>query len=93
MSNKTKVQFTIKYLLQNIFYSVSSVADLDPHGSPSFKKRDLEPHQIGKLDPDQSEKIDPDPHQSEKVEAVESHFGALEDPSLASGSGSRSVSV
>jgi hypothetical protein len=29
---------------------------------------------LGKLDPD------PEPHQSEKVEVVEGHFGALEGP-------------
>jgi hypothetical protein len=40
-----------------------------------FNKQNLEPHQSRKLDPDQSEKIDPDPHQSEKVEALEGHFG------------------
>jgi hypothetical protein len=47
---------------------------------------DLDPHQNGKLGPDpdphQSDKQDPDPdsHQSEKVEALESHFRALEVP-------------
>ena len=42
---------------------------------------------LGKLDPDkdQSRKPDPDPHQSEKVEALEGHFGALEDGGSESG--------
>jgi hypothetical protein len=45
-----------------------------------------DPHRFGKLDPDphQSKKQhpDPDPHQSEKVEALEGHFGELEGPNL-----------
>ncbi len=58
---------------------------MDPH---SFLELDSNPnpdlHQSGKLepvpDPHQSEKQDPDSHQSEKVEALEGHFGALEGP-------------
>jgi hypothetical protein len=37
---------------------------------------DPDPHQRGKLDPD------PDPHQSEKEEALQDHFGALEGTNL-----------
>jgi hypothetical protein len=37
---------------------------------------DPDPHQRGKLD------LNTDSHQSEKVEAVEGHFGALEGPNL-----------
>ncbi len=33
-------------------------------------------------DPHQGEKYNPDPHQSDKVEALEGHFGALEGPNL-----------
>ncbi len=49
--------------------------DLDPH---HFGKLDPHPHphQSGKLDPDP----DPHPHQSEKVEALEGNFGAVEGP-------------
>jgi hypothetical protein len=45
-------------------------------------KLNPDPDQSGKLDPDphQSDKQDPD--QSEKVEALEGHFGAWEGPSL-----------
>jgi hypothetical protein len=43
-------------------------------------------HHFGKLDPypdpRQNEKQDLDSHQSEKVEALEGHFGALEGPNL-----------
>ncbi len=42
---------------------------MDPH---HFWKLDPDPHQSGKLD------TDLDPHQSEKVEALEGHFGTLE---------------
>jgi hypothetical protein len=35
---------------------------------------DTDPHHFGTQDPD--------PHQSEKEEALEGHFGALEDPNL-----------
>jgi hypothetical protein len=35
----------------------------------------MNPHHFGKLDPD--------PHQSEKVEVFEGHFEALEGPNLA----------
>ncbi len=51
---------------------------MDPH---IFGKLDPDPHQSGKLDPDphQSEKQDPKPPRlSEKVKALEGHFGALE---------------
>jgi hypothetical protein len=56
----------------------------------NFGKLDPDPHpdthQSGQLDPDphlhQSEKQDPDPHQSEKDEALESHFGVLEGQNL-----------
>ncbi len=41
---------------------------------------DSDPHHFGKLD--QSEKQDQGPHQSEKVGALEGHFGALEGPNL-----------
>jgi hypothetical protein len=42
---------------------------------------------LGKLDPDPDQRInpDPDPHQSEKVEVLEGHFGALEDGGSESG--------
>jgi hypothetical protein len=36
----------------------------------------LDRHHFGKLDPD------PDPHQTEKVEALGGHFGALKGPNL-----------
>ncbi len=56
---------------------------IDPH---HFGKLDPDPHQSWKLDPNQhqSEKqyLDTDPHQTEKVEDLEGHFGALEDPNL-----------
>jgi hypothetical protein len=58
----------------------------------NFGKLDPDPHpdthQSGQLDPDphlhQSERQvpDPDPHQSDKVEALKGHFGALEGPNL-----------
>ncbi len=35
------------------------------------------PRHFGKKDPHQSGKLDPGPHQSEKVQALEGHFGAL----------------
>jgi hypothetical protein len=38
----------------------------------------MDPHHFGKQDPDP----DPDPHQSEKKEALECHFGALDGPNL-----------
>jgi len=41
---------------------------MDPHHFWKFK--------VEKLDPD------PDPHQNEKMEALEGHFGALEGPYL-----------
>ncbi len=37
---------------------------------------DLDPHHSEKQD------LDPDPHQSEKLEALEGHFGALKGPNL-----------
>jgi hypothetical protein len=48
--------------------SIADQEKLDP---------DPDPHQSGKVDPDRSEKQDPDTHQSEKLEALESHFVAL----------------
>ncbi len=44
----------------------------------------MDPHHFGKLDPDtyQREKQNSDPHQSQKVEALEGRFGALEGPNL-----------
>ncbi len=67
---------------------------MDPHQS---EKQFPDPHQSGKLDPHQiekqfpdphhSEKHDPDLHQSEKVEALEDHFGALDGPNLENASG------
>jgi hypothetical protein len=50
---------------------------MDPH---YFWNVDPDPRQSGKLDSD----LDPDldPHQNEKVEALEGHFGALEGPNL-----------
>jgi hypothetical protein len=53
--------------------------DLDQDG-----KLDSDPDQGGKLnsDPHQIKKKDPDPHLSEKVEALEGHFGPLECPNL-----------
>jgi hypothetical protein len=66
----------------------SSVADPDPH---NFWKLVPDSHHSGKLDPDpdHSEKqdSDPDPHRSEKVEALEGHFGALEGPNMEKVSG------
>ncbi len=56
----------------------TSVADPDPH---HFGKLDPDPHQSGKLDPDL------DPQQSEKVQASEGLFEALEGPNLGKVSG------
>ncbi len=42
-----------------------SQQDLANRGSVA----DPDPHHLGKLDPPQIVKLDPDPHQSEKVEA------------------------
>jgi hypothetical protein len=60
-------------VLKVISLDFGSVADSDPH---NFGKLDPDPHQTGKLDPDI------DPHRSEKVEALEGHFGALQGPNL-----------
>jgi hypothetical protein len=50
---------------------------LDPNPDPyQSGKLDLDPHRSEKQDPD------PDRQQSEKVEALEGHFGALEGPNL-----------
>jgi hypothetical protein len=58
---------------------------MDPHHFGKLDP-DPDPHQNVKLDPDpdphQKEKQEPDPHQSEKMEAREGHFGALEGPNL-----------
>jgi hypothetical protein len=47
---------------------------------------DSHPHHFENLDPDpdphESGKLDPDRHLSEKVEALEGHFGAMEGPNL-----------
>ncbi len=51
--------------------ATGSFADPDPY---HFGKLDQDPHQNGRLDPD--------PHRSEKVEALQGHFGALEGPNL-----------
>jgi hypothetical protein len=40
-----------------------------------------------RVNPHQSGKLDPDPHQSKKVEALEGHFKALEGPNLGKVSG------
>jgi hypothetical protein len=44
-------------------------------------KLDPDPHQSGKPDPDphlsEKQDLDPGPYQSEKVKALEGHFGAL----------------
>jgi hypothetical protein len=57
----------------------------DPSGQNVYGSTCVADH-FGKLDPDpdphQSEKQDPDPHQSENVEALESHFKALEGSNL-----------
>jgi|688.fasta_scaffold2567898_1 hypothetical protein len=50
-----------------------SQQDLANRGSVA----DADPHHLEKLDPPQNGKLDPDPHQSEKVEALEDHFRAL----------------
>ncbi len=42
----------------------------------------MDPHHLGKPDPHQSGKLDSDPHQSEKVEALDGNFGAMEGPNL-----------
>jgi hypothetical protein len=52
--------------------------DPDPYGPASF----WEAGSGSGYRTYQSEKQDPDPHQSENVEALECHFGALEGPNL-----------
>ncbi len=54
----------------------------DPH---QIEEQNPDPHQIEEQNPDphQIEDQNPDLHRSEKVEALEDHFGALEGPNLA----------
>ncbi len=75
----------------NFYLQKSSVADPDPLNfgklDPDlhhFGKLAPDPHHFGKLNPDphQSVRKDPDPHKSDKVEALEGHFGAMEGPNL-----------
>jgi hypothetical protein len=42
----------------------------------------MDRHNFGKLNPDEHQSGKPDPDQSEKMEALESHFGALEGPNM-----------
>ncbi len=60
---------------QILYVAKSSVADPDTDPQ-NFGNLDPDPHQMGMLD------LDSDSHQSEKVEALEGHFRALDGPNL-----------